>query len=463
MKKVLCLLLVLGFVIGCAAPVSAAGVSDWIELLETATVNDSGNNIVTLQGSSGFFNIQTPMYMRVTKVDIVISHASGYSPRFLKVRYNGGYYTLTKTVLDSNTTRFYGDNIPDTLYADLVFEIAQNGSSTAYYQILTCKVTSLTSSTYNATAVCNIETNKYDVPFNIDVAGNLEADDRYDHFQFSVFVKDWQKYDKLVISGSIGLLALNGIRASIGGLGLPYTMTYAVTNSSGGNGNDYTWNEIKYYTYDESYKGTSENTSFFYDNYLGKVLFTITIDLAGVDRTIAEDLKIYFTTLKSDYQGYTMQFLGVVGTVTVADTTNANWWTWGKGIKANLEQLPKKIAEEFSKLYKPDSGKIESVQEQAQDLAEDRLGAVAQAGQVIDGFVGVFQSQPATEYLTVPVLTVPLGEVNWTIGGWEVQVVPDAFKPIVEVLKTVIDIVCTLAFLKSMRTRFERMLSGGNA
>lgn len=463
MKKVITVLVVLTLLFSLSLPVSAAGVSDWIELLETSTVNDSGSNLYILQGSSGYFNVKTPMYMRVTKVDVIVSHASGQSPKFLKVKYSGGYYTLTRTALDAYTTRFYGDNIPDAMYADLMFEIAQNGSGNAYYQILSCKVSSLNNSTYSASSRCEIGTLSYTVPFNIEQAGRSDGSNVYDHFQFNIVVTDWKKFDKVVISGSISTMALNGIRATIGGLGLPYTISYAVSNSGGGSGSEYTWNEIKYYSYDDSYKGSSETDSFYQADYLGKVLFTITIDLAGVDRTMPGDLYVYFTCLKSDYYGYGLQFLQTVGTISVADTTNANWWTWGKGIMYNLEQLPKKIAEEFSKLYTPDQGKIESVKDQSADLAEDRLGAVAQAGSVIDSVVGSFTPQTALDTLTVPVLTVPLGEVDWIIGGWEVQVVPDAFKPIVEILKTVIDIVATLAFVSSMRTRFEKLLAGGNA
>lgn len=327
MKKLISVFVAVALIIVLAVPAQAADNDNtWTELLETATVNDSGNNIYTLNGASGFFTIKTPIYMRCTKVDIVISHASGYSPKFLKVRYNGGYYTLTRTVLDANTTRFYGDNIPDTLYADLVFEIAQNGTGVAYYQIVSCKVTSLTNSNYKVNAYSSLDSVTYNTPFSYEDLGDVEAADIHGHYQFALVVPEWQKYDKIVISGSIGAMALNSVRVNIGGLGLPYNMNFAVSNNSGGNGNIYTWNEIKYYTYDESYKGTSESDTFFYTDYLGKVLFTITIDLSSVDHTVKDNLYCVFSTLKSDFMGCTIQFQDVMGSVSVADTSKISWW-----------------------------------------------------------------------------------------------------------------------------------------
>lgn len=328
MKKLISVSLAVALIIVLAVPAQAADsdTSPWIELLETATVDNSGNNLYTLRGSSGFFSIKTPLYMRCTKVDIVIAHASGYSPKFVKVRYNGGYYTLTKAVLDNNTTRFYGDNIPDTLYADVVFEIAQSGSDTAYYQILSCKVTSLNSSTYKAKAYSVIGSTQYQVPYVYENPGDTEAVDAFGHYQFPVVVTDWQKYDRIIISGSLDGIALNSVRATIGGLGLPYTMSYAVSNSTGASGDSYTWNEMKYYTYDESYKGTSDTDSFLYTRYLGKILFTITLDLSGVDRTCTDNLICYFTALSNDWFGYTIQLIDVVGSVDVADTSSVSWW-----------------------------------------------------------------------------------------------------------------------------------------
>lgn len=331
MKRILSLALVVVLIIVVVVPVLAVPVkaesngSDWIELLETATVDDSGSNLYTLNGQSGFFRIKTPQYMRCTKVDMLISHATGYTPKAVKVYYNGGYYTLTMAKIDGNTTRVYGDNIPDTLYADLVFEIIQNGTGTAYYQILSCRVTPLNNSTYAASAYADISGTKHNAPFFLEVQDDTVGD-FYDHYEFPIVVTDWQKFDKLIISGSVGSMALNSIRCTIAGIGLPYEMTYAVSNSSSSDVLSYTWNEYKYYSYDESYKGTSETESFIYHEYDGKVLYTITVDLTGVDRSVKDPLYCWFVGLANPVQGFTIQVTGVTGQVNIADTSEMSLW-----------------------------------------------------------------------------------------------------------------------------------------
>lgn len=320
-----------------AAPVSAADndVSTWVELLETATVNDSGNNNFKLTGSSAFLSIKTPQYMRCTKVDVLISHASGQSPKFLKVRYNGGYYTLTKMALDPYTTRFYGENIPDNLYADVVFEIAQNSTGTAYYQFLSCKVTSLNSNSFKASAYLEVNGEQYQAPCFVEQSQDFGGD-YWQHYQFPVIVTDWQKYDRIVISGSVGDMALNSIRATINGLGIPYEMNYAVSNTSGTEGTALTWNEIKYYTYDESYQGRSDTDLFLHETYKGKILFSIVLDLTGVDREVKDPLYCFFVGLANPVYGYSIQIIDVIGEVDIADTTDATWWDKFTGFMKGL-------------------------------------------------------------------------------------------------------------------------------
>lgn len=336
--KRIVLALALAVIITAVVPVTAQAAedsSDWIELLETATVDDAGNNLFTLAATSGTFRIKTPQYMRCTKVDMLIAHPSGATPTSVKVRYNNAYYTLTMAQIDAYTTRVYGANIPDTLYADLVFQINKTGTSSVAYQILSCRVTSLTGTELKASAYAEINGMKYNAPFSFSY-DDPDGKDYYDHYQFPVVVTDWQKYDKITISGSCGYMALNSIRCTIGGLGLPYEMSYAVSNSTGSEIFSFTWNEMKYYTYDESYKGSSETESYLYTEYRGKTLFTITIDLTGVDRTSTEHMWIFFTTLAHERLGYTIQILQVTGTVEVADTSQMSWWNRFTSFMTNL-------------------------------------------------------------------------------------------------------------------------------
>lgn len=351
----------------------------WVELLETATVNESGNNTFKLTGSSAFLSIKTPQYMRCTKVDVLISHASGQSPKFLKVRYNGGYYTLTKMVLDPYTTRFYGENIPDNLYADVVFEIAQNGTGTAYYQFLSCKVSPLNSSTYKATAYAQIYGTNYPVPFAMEYDNELGSE-AWEAMQWHLVITDWEKYDRITVSGSVGAMALNSIRGTIAGLGIPYEMTYAVSNTSGSSSDTFGEGDYLYYSdpehsYDEISGWWSEDT-YTYQEYTGKVLFTLTFDLTGVDRAIVDDFYIFFVGLASDFVGFSVQLIEVIGEVDIADTTEATWWQKFVSFMMGLFGMESPEADDFKEEAAQKGEEMDELNNQLQEATKPPLSDI---------------------------------------------------------------------------------------
>lgn len=325
-RKFFALLAALSVFMACAVPVSASSNSAWVELLEYSTVNNAGNNLVTSASSAVSFYINTPQKMRVNKVDMLLSHPSGYAPTSIEVYYSGTYYPLTLAKIDEYTTRAYGANIPNNIYTEVTFRFRRNTTSQLSYQILSCRVTSIEATEMNATAYAEIDGSTYNVPF-AESFTNEHTTDVWGHFQFPVVVKDWQKFDTITISGSLSAIALSSIRATVGGLGLPYEMSYAVSPSGGSTSNSYQWHDIKYYSYDDTYKGSTEETTYTYNDYHGKVLFSLTIDLSGLDRTSTNNLYCYFTGLANPYFGYDIQLLKVTGTVNIADTSNTTWWT----------------------------------------------------------------------------------------------------------------------------------------
>ena len=344
MKRCLSLLLVVGLIVVLAVPVSAeeGSYGGWIELLETATVDNSGSNLVTTSSTSHFFRIKTPDHMWCTKVDMLITHAAGRAPKHVKVRYNGGYYTLTKVAIDDRTTRVFGDNIPDALYADLVFEIVKNDTYTDYYQILSCRVTPLAKQDYAAEAYLYrsvTDSSPLKAPANYTVDGN-GAD--YMHTMghlIKVHITDWRKYDAITIYGSFSKVGLNSIRPSIGNKGLPYEINYTVSNPTYAENkgfvdtNYYLWSDEKYYEHDESYQGSIEGSTVGEVvvgtdiGYGGNILYTMTIDLTGVDRSITNDLVVYFTLVYDSQAGYAANVQNVTGSINTADTSSVSWWS----------------------------------------------------------------------------------------------------------------------------------------
>lgn len=446
MQRVLCCVLCLFLILAVAAPVSAVE-TNFMELLEYSTVNYSGSNRFTFTDTR-IVKLDVPMYTPLRYIDIIFMADDFVQPTSVSVVYGDIDHNLQVKWITGDIYRAFGKI--SGLYEEVYIRFTADGTQS--YTLQSCKVSAVTSSRGSCQASLEVQLNGVYYPGTIGTPFIRNPEDFYSAahysmgYQAQVTVKDATSFDLVHMQFASNYASISSVRCQYGTTTVPFTLNFIDIES-----------DSSYFYY---YENIGEGTLL--QSY-GKVIGSITVDLTGIDRSQDKYLIIIFNGEFTNNTGLYVNVSGIEGEVLLADTKEASWWSWAKDLLSNIKSLPERIAEELGKLYKPDQGKIQSVQQQSQELAEERLGAVYQAGQVVDGLVGAFQNQTPLNYLTVPVLTVPLGEVDWTIGGWTVQIVPDAFKPIVEILKTVIDIVCTLAFVKSMRNRFERMLVGGNA
>ena len=323
MKRFLSFFLGAALIVVLAVPVSASQDSGWTELLEVTSVLPDGDNWFTLSGTTSSLTIPLPTERRLRKVDMLIWNPTGARPTSASVSIGNSSTTLEVVQLGSNMFRVFG-YVPSSFYKVLTVTFKRSSSTSATYELLSCKVTTLGDQEFALAARAEIEGTTFNCPFSMESVGT-DTNVTYP-LQFPVIVTDWEKYDSITITGSVGQMALNSIRCTIGNLGLPYEMTYTSSNDSGGYGNSYAWSEHKYYSYDDSYKGSTEEDSYFYTTYSGKTLFTITVDLTGVDRTVTADLYIFFTGLCNDAEPFSVQIVGATGSVVTADTSSVSWW-----------------------------------------------------------------------------------------------------------------------------------------
>lgn len=126
-----------------------------------------------------------------------------------------------------------------------------------------------------------------------------------------------------------------------------------------------------------------------------------------------------------------------------------------------ITNLPQAIMDGIVGLFVPNADAIAAYQNQWSELLSTRFGAVYQSVQLLDEFAQSIQMQDEQNTVPFPSVTLDLAGVPFTFGGWTVQVVPPGFEFVVEMLKRIVSIVATLAFLNSMRNKFERVLGGG--
>lgn len=451
------------------ARVSADGlIGSWTDLLEFTSVQPDGSNLFKVSGTEGSFDLLVNPQRRISKVDILFSYGNGALPSYIGVSYAGSLTKLTVVDLGNNLARAYG-NITYAFYPALSFTVRKSGTTDAYYDLLSCKVASISAIDGKASGTLRrsfSDPNPLTLPNNFTVAADPETSG-YEYKLIPVIITDWRKYDYVTLYGSISTMALNSFRASIGNKGLPYEITYMESIPTGTDSYGtvdwryHSYTETNYYTAPENPdEGSSEdgygggdtaNTSTVV--YGGAVLYTITIDLTGIDRSVSGTLDCYFTCIASPSLGYGFNVQDASGSVVTADTEKVSWWN---RFTTFMEDLFASDSDETNNM-------MESAADQSQDLAEDRLGAVAQAGDVIDDLTGAFQNHGVMDTIAFPSLTINFGGVPWTFGGWDVSVIPPGFEPLIETLKLLIDIIATLAFIQAMRHRLEKLLVGGNA
>lgn len=131
-------------------------------------------------------------------------------------------------------------------------------------------------------------------------------------------------------------------------------------------------------------------------------------------------------------------------------------------IVTGIKELPSKIVsgikQAVTDLFVPDEAQIIDMKEDWTNLLSDRFGAVYESAQIIDDFASAFTEKDAISSLEIPKVTVNLAGSNFTFGGWYVKLVPDGFSDVISVLKVIINIVCTLAFINAMRKRLESVV-----
>lgn len=354
----------------------------WFEVLEETYISPSGDNLVSFPGTETLVEIDIEPHRTLAKIDMLINYGAAL-PSSVSVRYNGNYTALTIVDLGNNLCRVYG-NLPYAYYEDIFLKLVKSGTAATTYEFLSVKVSAVRVTDFQAQGKLYrsfSDSNPLTLPNNFSVA-STGADTTYAYKLIPVRISDWRKYDSITLFGSITSMALNSFRASVGSKGLPYTITYMEsipTSYDGESWTDYRYNshtettylpdsdpEIHDETSFEDGTGTASGGSYSTVSYGGAVLYTITIDLSGIDRTVTGDLECYFTCIADPGIGYAFNVQNCTGSVITADTSTVNWWT--------------KFTSFMQNLFSPDTSDSDQFQGEAQEKADE----MENANQVLD-------------------------------------------------------------------------------
>lgn len=371
-RKIVSLLAAIALICALAVPVSAAESDDgtWVELLSQATVNNSGSNYFSYT-TSKTITVSTPSNMRICAVDMLISYTAGTLPTKVEFYNGNGWAVLTVREIGPGLARVYG-TVRATFYKTVQLRFTRSATSTTYAELLSLKVSRISTQNYVADADVYIDggyvqqSTAYELPGAYD--GHYSNQN-----QVRINVYDWANFDQLTIWGSSNMMPINSIRATVGTLGLPIQVSYMDMSSAGSS--DYITGGSQggavtdgygyvYDTWTDTWEESNEVT-----DTSGKWLYCVTVDLTGVDRTMAADpLYVYMTGFYDEFYGYSFTLQYVNGTVIVPDTSEVTWWNRFTSFMTELFGGDTYEADDFSSEMESQGAQMDDMVDQMDDV-----------------------------------------------------------------------------------------------
>ena len=117
------------------------------------------------------------------------------------------------------------------------------------------------------------------------------------------------------------------------------------------------------------------------------------------------------------------------------------------------------IQDGLKALFVPDPDYMATYKDKWDSLLARQLGAVYQVKEILAESWDSVMNADETNTIEFPSASINLpGGNKFTFGGYTVQVVPAGFSVLVTAIKSIIGIVCTIAFVNGMRKRYDEVM-----
>lgn len=128
----------------------------------------------------------------------------------------------------------------------------------------------------------------------------------------------------------------------------------------------------------------------------------------------------------------------------------------------SITELPEKIwvniSDGLKGLFVPSEESMTLYKDKWDELLASRFGAVYQVVNIMtDSWDGIMQADE-TDTIAFPQATINFSGTPFTFGGYDVKIVPDGFGVLVTAIKSIVAIVCTVAFVNGLRKRYDEIM-----
>lgn len=274
------------FVVLCSCMATTAHAVDnessWTQVLDFATVNNSGDNYFVVNNSGRIF-YDLPQRTYCVWIDMLVNTSDNPITSAYSI-WQGSKTQLTVSPVGDNLCRIYGRMSYHT-YSQLILEI--NCSGTGYYEVLSCKVSNLLYNSFSVRGKMQVTSGETVTVEQADAGTSCFANITNEYASWEAMVwsaENWKLYDTLSFTFCVRSGSVSSITAQHDNKFVPVTVS-PIIDGDGGYSNGSIWR------------------------------FEVTIDLSGLDRTSNKIPYIYLSgESDTDYSQY-IQLLRTTGYV----------------------------------------------------------------------------------------------------------------------------------------------------
>lgn len=181
--------------------------------------------------------------------------------------------------------------------------------------------------------------------------------------------------------------------------------------------------------------------------------YYFSVDQDTKETTLLSGLLQWVTAIKGG-----LDLLGdsiTIGFENIGNTLSDVW----NSITALPEQIWGFIESGLQSLFVPDEETMSGFKDRFDQLLQDKFGAIYEVCSLITSFFDGIESADTTDTINIPETTINLpDDATFTFGGYDVKIVPDGFTVVVDALKLIIGISCTVAFVNGLRKRYDEVM-----
>lgn len=203
--------------------------------------------------------------------------------------------------------------------------------------------------------------------------------------------------------------------------------------------------------------GHTYDITMYYGEYNGDDKYQFSFDVsseeAGLLSGIIEWIKGIFNSIAELPQKIVDLFASLFDEV----------YSWLESVWNSIKELPQQIwsyiENGLKSLFVPDDDFIVQFKTDMDTMLSEKLGAVYQVTSLLTSGWDRITANDQQNTVNIPEVTIPLPDNNsFSFGGYNVAIVPNGFEFIVDILKTVIGIVCTILCVNALRKKYDEVM-----